>query len=415
MQALIEDLEAANEELHSANEEILSSNEELQSVNEELETSKEEIQSTNEELLVVNQELRQRNEQVNEAHAYAEAIIETMRVPLIILNADLRVLRANRAFYQYFQVEPSDTENHLLYDLGGGQWNIPALRALLEDILPQNHAFEGLEVVHRFPLIGHKILLLNARRLALESNASLILLAFEDVTERMELSQRKDDFIGMASHELKTPLTSIKTYVHLLLRRWEQAGDERSRTVLTKIDTQLNALARLIGEMLDITQMETGVLSFHEEVFDLTALVAEVVEGVQLTTERHQIHTQGEGPIQISADRERTGQVLTNLLTNAIKYTPQGGEVVVRYEVEEESIRLSVQDHGIGIPQEHQGHIFERFYRAVSEPHHTFAGLGLGLYLSAEIVARQAGEIWVKSQEGEGSTFFFTLKREHHP
>jgi signal transduction histidine kinase len=167
--------------------------------------------------------------------------------------------------------------------------------------------------------------------------------------------------------------------------------------------------------MLDITHMETGVLPFHEEVFDLAALVAEVVEEVQLTTERHQIRSEGEGPIQTSADRERTGQVLINLLTNAIKYTPQGGEVRVRCEAKGETVTLSVQDHGIGIPQEHQAHVFERFYRAPSTKHQSFPGLGLGLYLSAEIVARQGGEIWVKSWEGEGSTFFFTLKRERHP
>ena len=148
---MIEELEAANEELHSANEESLSSNEELQSLNEELETSKEEIQASNEELLVVNAELQQRNAQLQEARDFADAIVETIREPLLVLDADLRVQRANRAFYQCFQVEPAETERRRIFELGDGQWNILALRTLLEDLLPTNNSFVDYEVEHTFP------------------------------------------------------------------------------------------------------------------------------------------------------------------------------------------------------------------------------------------------------------------------
>jgi two-component system CheB/CheR fusion protein len=138
--SMIEELEAANEELNSANEEGLSSNEELQSLNEELETSKEEIQASNEELLVVNAELQQRNVQLQEARDFADAIVETIREPLLVLDADLRVQRANQAFYQCFQVKPAETERRRIFELGDGQWNILALRTLLEDLLPTNHS-----------------------------------------------------------------------------------------------------------------------------------------------------------------------------------------------------------------------------------------------------------------------------------
>jgi two-component system, chemotaxis family, CheB/CheR fusion protein len=140
MRRVIEELEAANEELSSANEESLSSNEELQSFNEELETSKEEIQASNEELLVVNAELRQRNAQLQEARDFADAIVETIREPLLVLDVDLWVQRANQAFYQCFQVEPAETERRHLFDLGEGQWSIPALRTLLEELLHQGVA-----------------------------------------------------------------------------------------------------------------------------------------------------------------------------------------------------------------------------------------------------------------------------------
>src|SRR6202022_874519 len=120
---------------------ILSSNEEFQSLNEELETSKEEIQSSNEELIVINQELRQRQAQLQEARVYAEAIVGTIREPLLVLDTSLRVQSANRAFYHFFKTTPAETEQHLLYELGQGQWNSPALRTLLEEILPTNQAF----------------------------------------------------------------------------------------------------------------------------------------------------------------------------------------------------------------------------------------------------------------------------------
>lgn len=186
MRRIIEESEAANEELHSANEESLSSNEELQSLNEELETSKEEIQASNEELLVLNAELQQRNTQVQESRDFADAIVETIREPLLVLDADLRVQRANQAFYQHFQVTPADTERRRIFELGEGQWNIPALRTLLEKLLPANHSFVDYEVAHTFPTIGYKIMLLNAQRI---DHVELILLAMEDITERKQMEE----------------------------------------------------------------------------------------------------------------------------------------------------------------------------------------------------------------------------------
>ncbi|HEV2654162.1 MAG TPA: chemotaxis protein CheB, partial [Ktedonobacteraceae bacterium] len=214
MRSMIEELEAANEELHSANEESLSNNEELQSLNEELETSKEEIQASHEELLVVNAELQLRTAQAQEARDFAEAIVETIHEPLLVLDANLHVQRANRAFYQCFQVEPADTEHRRIFELGDGHWNIPALRTLLEELLPTNHAFVDYEVDHTFPSIGRKVMLLNAHRI---DHVPLILLAMEDITERKRVEMEKqhllsqrEEFMAIASHELKTPVTSLK-------------------------------------------------------------------------------------------------------------------------------------------------------------------------------------------------------------
>ncbi|MGI9062113.1 MAG: ATP-binding protein [Ktedonobacteraceae bacterium] len=411
MHALLEEREAANEELRAANEEIRSSNEELQSINEELETSREEIQATNEELTTLNQELSISNEQLKAARDYAEAIVETMREPLVVLNADLQVVRANPAFYRIFQATAEETEQHRLYELGNGQWNLPPLCTLLEEILPTNNSFQSFEVDATFPAIGHKVMLLNALRLAdkQEGRDHLILLAFEDISERKQLDAQKDAFLGMVSHELKTPVSSVKAFTQVLERRFRVAGDEKSATMLGKMDTQLDKLISLIGDLSNKTAIEAGKLQTHETSFDIDALVRDIVEEMQHITETHRLVIKNEANRQVYADRERIGQVLTNLLSNAIKYSPLAKTVCVSASVREELVTVSVQDEGIGIAQEKQEHVFERFFRVSSPEQEHIAGMGLGLYIAAEIVKLQGGTMQVESRTGEGSTFSFTI------
>lgn len=185
MRSITEDQEASNEELQSANEELLSGSEELQSLNEELETSKEELQSTNEELSVLNHELINLNEQVTDARNYSESIVATLYQPLLVLDKNLRVKTANKAFYKTFHVNEQETEGVLVYDLGNRQWNIPELRNLLEEILPQKTQVTDFEVTHNFSSIGERVILLSALELKREKKEEkLILLSIEDITER---------------------------------------------------------------------------------------------------------------------------------------------------------------------------------------------------------------------------------------
>ena len=212
MQTLLEERDAANEDLQVANEEIQASNQELRSLNEELETSKEELQTINEELTTANQELATRNDQLKAAQEYAEAIVETARSPLVVLSEELRVERANVAFYQFFQTAPPETEGRLLTELGNGQWDIPRLRTLLEQIQPTNLAFQDFEVDQFFPKIGRKTLLLNARRLLLERqlvNEHRILLAMEDVTERRAAERQVKNRLDFLQHLLDALPSSV--------------------------------------------------------------------------------------------------------------------------------------------------------------------------------------------------------------
>ena len=419
MRSIIEEVEAANEELHAANEEILSSNEELQSLNEELETSKEEIQASNEELLVMNAELQQRNVQLEEARHFADAIVETIREPLLVLDADLRVQRANHAFYRHFRTERAETESRPIFTLGSGQWNIPSVRTLLEDLLPTNRAIIDYQVEHTFPGIGERVMLLNAQRI---DNTPRILLAMEDITDRSQVEKDKQqmleqrtEFMSIASHELKTPITSLKAYTQLLLASFTKAGDERSATFLAKMNTQLGKLVALINALLDVTKIEAGQLAWEREPFDLNALVREIVEAVGYTTEQHQMRIEGARVPSVSGDRERIGQVLTNLLTNAVKYSPQADTVLVNLATDTNNATVSVQDFGIGIASEKYEHVFERFFRVSDPESKTFPGLGLGLFISAQIIKRHGGRMWVESRVGTGSTFFFTVPLQPQP
>jgi len=208
MRRITEEQEASNEELQSANEELLSGSEELQSLNEEQETSKEELQSTNEELTVLNHELVGLNEQVTDARNYSESIVATLYQPLLVLDKHLRVKTANKAFYKIFNVNEQETEGVLIYDLGNRQWNIPELRTLLEEILPQKKQISDFEVTHNFTSIGERIILLNALEITREKKEEkLILLSIEDITEP-RLFQLKEKKILSRYHNLllQTPI-----------------------------------------------------------------------------------------------------------------------------------------------------------------------------------------------------------------
>ncbi len=230
-----------------------------------------------------------------------------------------------------------------------------------------------------------------------------------DITERRALERQKDAFIGVASHELKTPVTSIKGYAQLLGRRFRTMGDAPATAMLTKLDGQIDRLTGLIEDLLDITRIESGKLVLRQTPFDLNELIDEIVDEAQHTTDKHTIVREHATPVTLIADRDRIGQVLTNLLTNAIKYSSQADRILVQSVRDGENVVVSVKDFGIGIPTAEQPRIFERFFRVDGENRAGYPGLGLGLYIAAEFVKRHGGAIWVESEEGAGTTMAFSL------
>jgi PAS domain S-box-containing protein len=225
-----------------------------------------------------------------------------------------------------------------------------------------------------------------------------------DISERKELERMKDDFISMASHELKTPVTSIKAFTQVLLKRLHGSEDRQALHMLSRMEVQLNRLTRLINELLDLSQMQEGEMLLHITAFDLCDLVVEVRDAIQQMTQLELV-VEGKQPLPVMGDRERLEQVFTNLLNNAIKYSARDKKILILIERNGDEAAISVQDFGIGIDEGQQKKIFERFYRVNGTYERTFPGLGIGLFISQTVVHRHKGNIEVKSRKGEGATF----------
>ncbi len=340
---------------------------------------------------------------------YAEAIVETVREPLMILDSEFRVLYANRSFYKIFHVNKKETENKSIFNLGNGQWDNPKLRILLRDILPQKTFFQDFEIEHEFPHIGKRVVLLNGRKIIQKNlDKPMILVAIEDITEKKQIDRQKDDFISIASHELKTPVTSMKMYAQILQKHPLITRDKKASDMLSKMDLQMNRLTELVASFMNVYKLGTGKLRLHKKHFELSELIAEVVANFQYTVTSHTIEQKGV-KATVFADNSRINQVLVNLISNAIKYSPDADRVIVNLTRAKGKITVSVQDFGMGIPKEEQSRIYERFIRAKGKREGKIPGLGLGLFISAEVVRQHKGNLWVESTLGKGSTFYFTI------
>jgi len=449
LQSVVEEHDAALEELQSSNEEAVSSNEELQSVNEELQTAKEEVQSANEELATLNRELQERNLQFGQANDalkvsgdriqlaldFANAIVSTVRGPLLIMDGELRVEKGNRAYYDTFAARPEETEGRLLYELGDGQWDFPSLRTALGEVLPKDSAFEGFEVDREFPEIGRRTMCLNARRLHNESGGGeRILLAIEDRTELKRVEQArealmvlehaareqaeaadrlKDEFVATVSHELRGPLTAMVGWMHILT---SGAGTGDAATLasgLAAINRGIKAQARLIADLLDHSRIVTGKLQISRRLVDLATIAEAAAESVRAAAQAKDIALElwrDPRAAIVLGDPDRLQQVLWNLFSNAVKFTPRGGRVQVWTGRVGTSIHVRVTDTGQGMTEDFLPHVFERFRQAESSARRSQPGLGLGLAIVRQLIELHGGTVEAQSPgEGRGATFTIIL------
>jgi PAS domain S-box-containing protein len=359
---------------------------------------------------IVNTEGRNELYTLKSADKTYRLFIEKMNEGAITLNTQNIVLYSNTAFANLLNTPLEKVIGAYFEDLIPGEhrlavnelikhaWNLQESKA--EIILPgQNKPVPVLLSLNSLETDGGMALSIIAADLSLQKETQEQKLAIE----------KKDEFISIASHELKTPVTSIKGYVQLLKFNFQKDGNEAAANVLNKVDMQIDKLTMLISDLLDVKKIENGQLQYNEEKFDFNELVEEIIEETSRVITKHAIKLNLGESKMVMGDRNKIGQVITNFIDNAGKYSPANSEILVSTAIEGDHIRLSVQDHGIGIPANQQGNIFERFFRVSGEKENTYAGLGLGLYISSELIKRHNGTIGVESEIGDGSTFYFTI------
>lgn len=230
-----------------------------------------------------------------------------------------------------------------------------------------------------------------------------------DITEKKQDELRKNDFIGMVSHELKTPLTSLTAIIQVVNSKLKNSGDAFLSGALDKANVQVKKMGTLINGFLNMSRLESGKMLIEKKAFDMEALIGEMVQETKLTVSSHHIVFEPHQPVMVVADPDKIGSVISNLLTNAVKYSPKGKVIEIKCMVEDGEVQVGIRDEGIGIQLHDQQRLFDRYYRVESNNTQHISGFGIGLYLSAEIIQHHDGEIWVESQAGSGSTFYFSL------
>jgi len=230
-----------------------------------------------------------------------------------------------------------------------------------------------------------------------------------DITIQKQDELRKNDFIGMVSHELKTPLTSLQVYVQMLAARAKKDGDTFTLNALDKANVQVKKMVTLVNGFLNASSFEAGKIYLNVQTFEMNALLNEIAEDFLLTTTSHKILLLPGPQISVHADRDKIGQVITNFINNAVKYSPNGKMITLSCSKSESQVKVGVKDEGMGISPHNQEKLFDRYFRIENLQTQNIAGFGLGLYLSAEIIRRHNGTVWVESEVGQGSTFYFSL------
>ena len=364
-------------------------------------------------------ERRKAERALAKALSFADDIIETLREPFLVLDGDLRVKTANRSFYDSFHVSKGETENRLVYELGNGQWEIPGLRKLLDEVLARNQSVHDYEVEHTFPVLGRRTMVLNARPFPPASkHPELILLAVEDVSalreradELTEASRHKDEFLATLAHELRNPLAPIRNAVQSLgTAGLPEAGVRTARDVIAR---QVTVMVRLVDDLLDVSRISRNKLDIRKQRVELATVVESAVESCRPLIEQsgHELTVSvPPQPLHLDADLVRLAQVFINLLNNAAKYTKRGGHIRLTAGREGSDAVVSVRDDGVGIPADMLGRIFDLFTQVNRSLEQSQGGLGIGLTLVRRLVDMHDGSIEARSDGPDrGSEFVVRL------
>jgi two-component system CheB/CheR fusion protein len=355
------------------------------------------------ELKVSETEHKHRERALQESSEYADNIVATVREPLVVLDADLRVILANRSFYSTFKVTPEDTEGKLVYNLGDRQWDIPRLREFLEEILPKNTSFDDFEVEHSFETIGYKAMLLNARRIHQKENQTrMILLAIEDITERRQMQERLlaserlatlGQFSGNIAHELRNPLGVIDSSVYYLKTKLKDA-DEKTQQHLDRIKSSVVSSTAIIESLLNLTRVDKP----HLGRLNLVAITADAIAASKVPSAVSIMNKFSEDEVAINADGEQLRMAFKNVIKNAVEAMDGKGTLTVTAcTTADGKAEVSFTDTGSGIAAENLERVFQPLFSTKAK------GIGLGLSIAKTIINKHGGTIEAKSEPGKGA------------
>ena len=419
------ELAVINEELSASNEELTSANEEITVSNEELSVANEELAMLNDELGMMNEELMHSQLNLQSLYAELEQRIDDRTRELAESEQQFRQLAESiiqmvwitddKGIPIYYNRRWHDFAGHLDPEHGEADWyrvfhpdDADRVRAVWMRSLETG---EPYELEYRLKNLRGEYIWILGRAAPYRDKDGRITRWFGTCTDINDLKlaeQRKDDFISIASHELKTPVTSLRASLQLLNKyKYNEDAKKLIPALVDQACRSSDRVSRLIDDLLNVGKLNQGQLQLNKKRFKLSDIIDECCGYVQLAGE-HQIITSGNTTLEVYADAGRIDQVMVNLINNAVKYSAPGEEVRVTIDQEEHTVKVSVTDKGQGIPPEKLPHLFDRYYKVEAEGA-KYSGLGLGLYISAEIIRKHDGEIGVESEPGKGSTFWFTL------
>lgn len=345
-----------------------------------------------------------RTRQHKELNIFYESLIQAMHEGLLVLDPTFRIVKANKRFFQLFAAD-EHVEGLALTELSNVEWS-PVLNDV-EASFKMNEMFEK-EYLFDMPGAGRRYLSITSIPLRqVIAPDQRVLLVISDVTDRKENEQRKNDFIGFVTHELRTPLSNLKAYAQLSDRFFKQGKPDESFKLNKKLLAFIDTLNNLVSELHDVTKVQSGKLQIIKKELKYDDFINEVIEAASYTYSDYEFILEGRSGVVVLADKYRLNQVLTNYISNAVKYSPENKKIIIRVGLVDGHVQTSVKDFGTGIPEAQKMRVFERLFRV--QKHHKTEGLGLGLYLSREIIKAHGGKVWVESEENKGSEFYYCI------
>ncbi|CAH0174980.1 MULTISPECIES: PAS domain S-box protein [unclassified Pedobacter] len=382
--------------------------EELQGINMEMAAANEELATTNEELAKTHDDLIKYTNKLSDSEEKLRQAIETGRMGTWSINPKTLEVTMS-SFVKDLLGLPLDkpAEMDMITKAVNPDYHNMLISAL--DNAMKNHSPSDMEYPINNLINGQEKWVRATGRVFLDQqgNPTEYSGLFIDITEQKLDEIRKNDFIGMVSHELKTPLTAINGFVQVLQRKAKKDEDNYAIIALDKAHSQIRKMTAMINGFLNVSRLESGKLLIEKTNFSLDELLKETIEETYVSQSSHQIILNPTCEVNINADRNKIGNVLSNLISNGLKYSDNGTRIEITCKLHDTEVEIQIKDEGIGIKPEDIDKLFERYYRV--QGNHTISGFGIGLYLSAEIIERHGGQIWAESEEGKGSVFHFTL------